>query len=479
MQTGACRSRYYYSFVAYDGALWATYDPVNSPSAGTVVNQLATNSSGDGVNYKLDLTQGGNLTGAAIVGPMLVSQPPPTDIITDAELAIVTTDTAGNVSSQGLAADDLRNGWQDPSAGDIRYSMMTGTARDSSGAGSLTYVTPSDPSVIASVEGVYLSVDSAGRPTGTNYYALPVDTGGTPITGIDTAGSYYSQDQTGLTIVPQNAAQIAWVTGVYNLNLSGGTVGTEDYLTGTSQSFITTLAGESAGLDPFGRIELPLLAVSPTGQAITPPNPYITYNRTGFNPGDSTIWLTTSLPSGAANGTVYIKYSDMRFLHGIEGELCHGTTYDYGEIVVDTATQSGTVDSTGTIVIPSDRASIATVLGVFASDDTTGTNYLINPPATPDIDGDLHVATMTGSTAYIWYETSWSYFLPNGWLAWYTGTGNPGDMGLKADVDSSGNSDLTGAVVGVWLTPDQTGTNYFDPRRLNGPYAPLDASDSW
>ena len=59
------------------------------------------------------------------------------------------------------------------------------------------------------------------------------------------------------------------------------------------------------------------------------------------------------------------------------------------------------------------------------------------------------------------YETSWSYYFPNGF--------ETGDLAIK------GNSgDLTSGVVGVWLTPDQTGANYFDPRRLSSPYTAMD-----
>ena len=156
--TGDWSKRYYYSFVANDGALWAIYNAVSSPSAGTVTSQLATTS--DGINYQLTPP----VTGAVIVGPMLVGQPTPSGIISDAQLVAVATDTAGNTTTQSLVVDDLKSGWQDNPPVINRYSIMTGTAVDASGAGSLNYITPEDPTLIASVEGVYTSVDSA-RPS--------------------------------------------------------------------------------------------------------------------------------------------------------------------------------------------------------------------------------------------------------------------------------------------------------------------------
>ena len=120
-------------------------------------------------------------------------------------------------------------------------------------------------------------------------------------------GELYPGDQENLTVVPDAPGDIAWVLGVYdNASLTG-----TNYMTGKTGGFAIDSTGNSpglsAGLDPFGRIELVKQFAS--GGSI-----YIKYKRTGFNPGDTTVWLTTPLSAGGENSIVYMQSWDMRFL---------------------------------------------------------------------------------------------------------------------------------------------------------------------
>ena len=184
--------------------------------------------------------------------------------------------------------------------------------------------------------------------------------------------------------------------------------------------------------------------------------PAIVYRRTGFQPGDSTIWLTQALPVGSEGATVYIKYSDTRFLHGLGGEMVPGT-YDNTVLSgsIEPFTSSGSLNTpTDTLAyLPGfDRAAYASLTTV-----DQGQTNIVNTGVYVDNQGYLHPgqgATFNGDTIDVYYAPSWSYYFPTGW-----NSGNR--VRMKGTVN-----DVTGGVVGIWQDSTLSGTNYFDPRRL-------------
>lgn len=233
---------------------------------------------------------------APIVGPLLDSSSSQTDIISDAQ--VYDGDTLKLV-------DDMKSGWQRTADGDERYSIMAGTAVDSQSNPSTIYVKPEDTSVIASVEGVYASLDDIGDQANSYYdptdsISVPNSIDTEPMQGtIDSTDVYDQVNRTGKKIIPDNARLIKSVIGIYTKDGSG--------------NLVLLANSNEVTFDATGKITLPDAKAQTLGSTV-----YIYYTRTMYNTGDSMIWLTKSLPT--AGQTVFIKYSDIRFTHTVTGK---------------------------------------------------------------------------------------------------------------------------------------------------------------
>ena len=282
--------QYYYSIMAYDGAAWAKYDANNSNASGVVLEQDLT---GSGVDYSVVPP----VAGSIIVGPLPVDLPVPPGIIQDARIY---SWASGATSGSLLQLDDLKSGWQD--GVEERYSVMKGSAVSDDRLASTDYVTPDDTSLIASVEGVYLTPDLSG----TNYYnpALLDDAGASTLT--DMAATLDFADQLRMTVIPNEPTKMASVIGVYDNPDGSG----KNYIEGDATA--SPARPNGAGFIDNGEI---LLGTPMPADA----KPYIIYRRTGYISGDSTIWLTTPLDADKAGSRIYIKYSDIRFTHQMRG----------------------------------------------------------------------------------------------------------------------------------------------------------------
>ncbi|MGQ9580459.1 MAG: hypothetical protein ACUVT8_05880 [Armatimonadota bacterium] len=175
-----------------------------------------------------------------------------------------------------------------------------------------------------------------------------------------------------------------------------------------------------------------------------------------FNTGDSVIPLTKELPEGTT--TVYIKYSDVRFTHQSRGEA-HQPISLAGNVYWSSGTShyapdgwnAGSVDKLwmrGTpldrmTVLPEDTSVIEVVNGVFLTQDLTGFDYYdaTQNAYTP---GDRTITLGTPLPA----ETN------QVWISY-----SPRSVYIKNNKD-----DVTSGVIGVWLTKNRDGENYFDPR---------------
>jgi hypothetical protein len=217
-----------------------------------------------------------------IVGPL-----PNISDITDSS---VIADAQVFDNSTLVLVDDLKSGWQ--ATDDERYSIMPGVALDSAGNVSKKYVVPEDASIIASVEGVYTSIGLVDDPS-ENYYDPSTVAYDTMTGTVDPSAVYNSSSRTGITVLPASPDLIREVVGVY------------------TEAEMTDALGNS-GIDTKGRIMLDEDDAQTLGNTV-----YIRYIRTMFNTGDSIIWLTDELPT--AGQRVFIKYSDTRFTHTVDG----------------------------------------------------------------------------------------------------------------------------------------------------------------
>ncbi|MCE5323441.1 hypothetical protein LLG46_09040 [bacterium] len=226
---------------------------------------------------------------APIVGPLLDTTSGTGTLISDAQVY------DGDIKK---LVDDMKNGWQRVDDGDERYSIMMGTAVNSDGKASTIYVRPEDPSVIASVEGVYASLEdvtdsSASYYDSTASISVPNSVDSAMEGVIDPSEVYDQVNRTGKTIIPSSPRLIKTPTAIYDEDMN-----------------LITNSGLS--LDTSGKIVLSDSDAQPLGSKV-----YIYYTRTMYSTGDSLIWLTDPVPT--AGQTVFIKYSDVRFTHKIDG----------------------------------------------------------------------------------------------------------------------------------------------------------------
>ncbi|MEN6358374.1 MAG: hypothetical protein ABFD83_14975 [Armatimonadota bacterium] len=230
---------------------------------------------------------------APVVGPLLQGTSSSATLISDAQ--VYDNDSLKLV-------DEMKNGWQRKADGDERYSIMMGTAVNSDGKASTIHVKPEDPSVIASVEGVYTTLKDVNDPSASYYdptasIPVPNSVDKAMVGTIDPSEVYDQVARTGITVIPDSPRLIKSVTAVYGTDSLGNM-----YL----------IANSGLTLEKNGKIKLPESMPQPLGSKV-----YIYYTRTLFNTGDSLIWLTDTLPT--AGQTVFIKYSDTRFTHTTKG----------------------------------------------------------------------------------------------------------------------------------------------------------------
>ncbi|MCE5199675.1 MAG: hypothetical protein ABFD54_11880 [Armatimonadota bacterium] len=287
--------QYYYAFVAFDGVNWAEYRPANdptapSPSASVVRNQDMTKL--DDINYKIEVP----ITGAPIVGPISNELPAPAGTIYDAQVI-----NAGVNPNELFRLDDVKGGWQDATVdpADSRYSVMRGHAiANTDPLSDECVVVPEYPSLIASVEGVYTSIGALRNDTSnldsSNLYVEPGRNG----TNEWQYGWVDTSDQTRKTVIPDYPSRIRDVDAVYNIY--GDDTTTNLYV----------------GPGNFGptdnKVHLNIAAAN--GDESGYNRVLISYFRSGYNCGDSSIWLT-QVGDNIEGSTVYIKYSDIRFTH--------------------------------------------------------------------------------------------------------------------------------------------------------------------
>lgn len=348
--------KYFYSFVAFDGVLWAQYDAATSASATVVVDQALTTS--DQVTYTMPVP----VSGAPVLGPLDIELPAPDGSILDAQIS-----QAGTLKM----VDDLKTGWQ--ATGDVRYSVMTGVATKADGTLSNEYVVPDQAEYIANVEGIY--TDAA--MTGTNYYVEP---------GADGAlttqtGTRDLSDQTRKTLIASEPWRIATVTGIFN-NAS---------LTGTNYY--------TANVDGDGK-----LALSAAGSSTM----YIRYKRTGFNCGDTTVWLTSLLPDAYKGKTVYIKYNDLRFTHQLRGSAQQTSGFIW------TSGRTHYHPDGTSYIKPAGSDLTSGALGVWLFPDRNGTNFFDPRRASYTVSSDMHLPLsvyVPAGTSQLWarYYQSGNY----------------------------------------------------------------------
>ncbi|MHB9035315.1 MAG: collagen binding domain-containing protein [Armatimonadota bacterium] len=320
-----------------------TASPVFSTGAATVslTRALPANTNRVWLKYQAQ---------SPIVGPLPVGTPPPPGIIEDAQIS---------VDGTTKLVDDMKSGWQDTLPYD-RYSVMQGVATDAQSLPSVVYVTPEDSSLIASVEGVYATLDDVAANTGSYYdpAATPTET----MTGIVDPSDVFDQaNRTGKMILPASPDLIRSVIKVY------------------SDAAMTLELPIVGGIDTKGKITL--VSDLPLGTTV-----YIKYTRTLYNTGDRIIWLTDNVPT--AGQTVFIKYSDVRFTHTSTGQAQDDSS---GTWAAGTKYYSPDGWRVGNVHIKG-NASDATggVLGVWASDTENGRSYF-DPWRVTHGDNELHL----------------------------------------------------------------------------------------
>lgn len=325
--------KYYYAFVANDGAEWARYHAISpsyesdetkksSESASMVVAQSVTDS---GAGYALnvpvtDTPEDANYPVSPVLGPLLVEPSTPANDITDAQLY---------ADNSRMLVDDMKSGTPDVAI--PRYSVMKGLAVKEDRTNSREYVVPDNPELIASIDGVYLTPDVNSSD---NYYVDPLrgdDTSTGNVIQEDTLAVLDLTDKTHRTLIPSEPRKIGFVLGVYDDN--GNNPG------------VNYAAGN---IDSLGKIRLTANATNDFAGYTTDLKLRIRYKRTGFNPGDQSIWLTKQLPAElpadkvqGIGRVVYIKYQDLRFTHLLRGVRSEpfGLAYQLG--VTDTNDPSG------------------------------------------------------------------------------------------------------------------------------------------
>ena len=200
-------------------------------------------------------------TGIAIVGPLPTTQtPPPASLITDAvvsyQLNVPNPAVPNNTTTEWipLSVDDQKSGWVDPTGQDVRYCWMSGVAIDGNGAQSRSFVTPSNPSAIASVEGVYIANNPTNfydpsliNPYGPNPMAGNSIQYGDPDVGqYPMIGTVDSTDLSATTIIPSHPERIARVLSVMDGTLS------PNYNSGSTNTVFTSI-GNPTGATTYGQ----------------------------------------------------------------------------------------------------------------------------------------------------------------------------------------------------------------------------------
>ena len=228
--------------------------------------------------------------------------------------------------------------------------------------------------------------------------------------------------------------------------------------------------------DPINYYMKPPDPLDPTAPP-TPKNP--------FKAGDTTIHLGTALPNpivGVVKITyqpkqrnVTIKYSDIRYTHVFSGtaQQVNGISYDPNTGDPDPSMATGTThfvpDGATTNSVVSIGVYASSINGVYIDESKTGTNYYLNAYAfVPFKAGDSRIVLTTplpvGLTqVWVVYVDSQSA-VSEGWSPVIQSINITGNT---LDPDTGNPRDVDGGVVGVWLTPDFAGTNYFNPRRVN------------
>ncbi|MFQ3549435.1 MAG: hypothetical protein SNJ70_06755, partial [Armatimonadota bacterium] len=281
--------QYFYSFVATDGVEWARYHPDTSNAASTVIVDLTDDGDaggdydiaqsldgGAGIRFKITAPPvNGDGIDTPLVGPIITSLPEPPGIIPDVVV---------RVNNSVVQANDQKSGWS--KAGDERYSVMRGISTSIPGYDGREWIELDDARLVGSIEGVYTSLDDL-RNDNNNYYQIF-----NPNIYVMSASTLAS-DSTNRTFVPQ---QPWWIREIVEINTKADFTGDDIPVT---------------QIDKQGRIVFPV-GLDSSVEVI-----YIRYLQNGYRMGDRLVRLSTLLP--AANTPVWVKYSDIRFSHLIEG----------------------------------------------------------------------------------------------------------------------------------------------------------------
>ncbi|MCE5314587.1 MAG: hypothetical protein ABFD49_08205 [Armatimonadota bacterium] len=373
-----------------------------------------------------------------ILGPLPGDAP--SELISDAQVY---------VGGTSVLVDDLKNGWQRPIPAypgadeDKRYSAMNGTAVDSESADSVWYVTPDDASTIGSVEGVYDSMSDLESDTD-NYYQW------TAVTPSAMTGTVIGATDPDTTVKPASSAMIRTVLGVY-----------ED-------EAMSTKLEMTGGFATGGNIELQ--TARDVGSTV-----YIKYIAYSSN---STCKVGTNGKTIDLSSVTNIKsvvgvYSDSEYTTKLEttGDIYYTTTTDSstGVVTVKSSITLKTVKPSGTLVyikyIPKSAfAAGDSLIALTSSLPTAGQTVYIKYSDirfTHTCDGEAQAPDTSGT-----YTTGTDYFSPDGWNNKDPETNLP-NIHIKGN-DGNNNEGgidgcVDGGVIGVWVTSDSNGVNYFDP----------------
>ena len=397
--------RYFYAFLAYDGSAWATWtpavDPVNNPpspyyrpsdSASMYVFQALTGSDG---TYTMPIPS--TLSSkdiVPIVGPILTDLPVPRGELSDAQL-YTSPDTPSApdglpvlTNSYSMMADDQKSGWTD----EPRYSMMKGNATDVDGKPSDVYVVPASPNLLASIDGVYTSIEGM----------LAATTGDNP-EGADTTNYY---DGSALTETVHGVVDPMQQDGtVVLVDWNGYGVPNHDNDWRIGQIVSVTLGNGKAltvapgnRLNEKGQIIIDTTVTKPkAGQPVV-----ITYKRAGYTPGNPEIWLTTPLPADNVGKTVFIKYNDIRFTHRVRGATQINNN-GFTSLYLDGAFSGAVAIKTSTVADP-----YSGFIGVWNDLDRTWPNYF-NPSLDFGNYGGGPVTLTTNTPDGLWEAYAYYY----------------------------------------------------------------------